>query len=152
MSKQSLTLIEDDDNDEFFVTHALRQAGVDAEIAVAHNRSEFVALLNDQPPDLVICDSSVPGLSALEALHLLKARSPQSEFILSSGALDPKKVDALLEAGALDCFSKDQLDQVGTLAVRAMQRASLRSESRLIEKKATALQPLPIGLRETGDG
>jgi signal transduction histidine kinase/DNA-binding NarL/FixJ family response regulator len=145
MPRQSLALIEDDDNDEFFVTNALRQAGVEAEIAVAHNRGEFLALLNDQPPDLVICDSSVPGLSAIDALQLLKARSPQSEFILSSGVLDPKKVDALLEAGALECFSKDQLDQVGTLAARAMERASQRSRNGGLERENSELRQINHG-------
>lgn len=140
MSNRSLALIEDDDNDEFFVTRALRQAGVEATISVAHNRSEFLALLNDRAPDLVISDSSVPGLSALDALQLLKAHSPQSDFILSSGTLDPTNVNTLLTAGALSCFSKDQLSQVGTLAALAMERAKWRERCEAAEKENAGLR------------
>jgi DNA-binding NarL/FixJ family response regulator len=61
----------------------------------------FLARLNDQPPpDVVLMDIGLPGLSGIHAIHLIKERYPQVNIIMLTVYMDSRKVFDSLCAGA----------------------------------------------------
>ncbi len=56
--------------------------------------------------DLLIADVRLPGISGLELMDKLKARSPEAKVILVSGVTDPKLRQQVAQAGADAFFFK----------------------------------------------
>jgi two-component system KDP operon response regulator KdpE len=124
-------------DDESQITRVLRAAlsaqGYD--VRVANDPDEGLRLFHDWPPDLVITDLMMPGVSGVEVTRTIRARSVIPILVLSVREHERSKVEAL-DAGADDYITKPFSIQ----ELLARVRAHLR---RAPERTATAL--------ETGD-
>jgi two-component system KDP operon response regulator KdpE len=124
-------------DDESQITRVLRAAlsaqGYD--VRVANDPDEGLRLFHDWPPDLVITDLMMPGISGVEVTRAIRARSVIPVLVLSVREHERAKVEAL-DAGADDYVTKPFSIQ----ELLARVRAHLR---RAPERTATAL--------ETGD-
>ncbi len=100
-------LIVDDDDLVRKVTHMMLHE-IGAEVIVhARNGREALALLKDNPPDMIICDWSMPEMDGLELLRVCKhdAALRDIPFIMSSGEALRAKIREVEEAGA-DAYIK----------------------------------------------
>ena len=79
---------------ETYLTEAFPQA----QVQVAGNGREALALVATAPPDLVLLDAVMPHLDGLEATRRIKARWPQVRVVAL--VLDFSQRDLALEAGA----------------------------------------------------
>jgi two-component system KDP operon response regulator KdpE len=124
-------------DDESQITRVLRAAlsaqGYD--VRVANDPDEGLRLFHDWPPDLVITDLMMPGVSGVEVTRTIRARSVIPILVLSVREHERSKVEAL-DAGADDYITKPFSIQ----ELLARVRAHLR---RAPERTATAI--------ETGD-
>lgn len=85
-----ILLVEDSADDAAFFTHALKEAGLSAQVRVARDGAEALALLfgdgnagDETPllrPRLIVLDLKLPKVSGLEVLHRLKA-DPHTQTI-----------------------------------------------------------------------
>lgn len=71
---------------------------------------------------LVISDSSVPRLGVLEALHITHAVDPALPFIVVSGAFREQVARDVMCAGAADWVTKNDLDRLGPVVCRELER------------------------------
>ena len=77
-------------------------------------------------PDVVLVDYRLPELDGVETTAAIRAVCPRAAVVILSAAADSVEVDALLEAGAVACLSKDrELDEI----VAAIRTAAGRSVS-----------------------
>ena len=60
--------------------------------------------------DLIISDSSLPGFDGAAALTLAKKQFPDVPFVFCSGHFVGEKKTQMLNRGATDYFSKDDLE------------------------------------------
>jgi DNA-binding NarL/FixJ family response regulator len=75
-------------------------------------------------PDVVVMDYRLPGLDGVEATRAVLAASPLSAVVCLSAMASPRELDALQEAGAVECLSKDaELDDIVYSIRRAAGRA-----------------------------
>ena len=88
-----------------------------------------LALSAEHPPDIVILDLGLPGLSGMEVISGLRAWSTAPIIVLSARVGDPDKI-AALDAGADDYVTKPF--SIGELLARV--RAALRRASPLEEE------------------
>lgn len=80
MSKQGpILLIEDDEDDQLFISQAIRSLNVVNPIEVFHNGQEALEYLEvtQRQPFLILCDINMPLLNGLE----LRAKINQSEYL-----------------------------------------------------------------------
>jgi two-component system, OmpR family, KDP operon response regulator KdpE len=121
-------------DDESQITRVLRAAlsaqGYD--VRVANDPDEGLRLFHDWPPDLVITDLMMPGISGVEVTRTIRARSVIPVLVLSVREHERSKVEAL-DAGADDYVTKPFSIQ----ELLARVRAHLR---RAPERTATALE------------
>jgi DNA-binding NarL/FixJ family response regulator len=92
--------------------------------AVGDGRSA-IAACRELDPDVVLMDYRLPELNGVEATAAIRACSDASVVVLTATA-DESELDALLDAGAVTCLTKDsELEEI----VGAIRRASIRGAS-----------------------
>lgn len=99
--------IEDSQVNISVMRHVFRQLpGID--LLIAEDAETGLALINKTPPNLVLMDINLPGMSGLEALHQLKSNPNTAAIpvIGVSAAAAPQDVEAGLTAGFLAYLTK----------------------------------------------
>jgi two-component system response regulator PilR (NtrC family) len=121
-------LIVDDDN---AIRDTLYELFSEEHLCHAANTAEkALALLREQSYDVVLTDISMPGLSGVELLGLVRQSQPDTPVIVISGIDDQTHAEGLKRLGAFDYILKPfRLDVVESSVARALEQSKHRSES-----------------------
>jgi len=76
-------------------------------VAEAGSGDEALRLLDAAQPDVVLMDLMMPGLSAAETIHRLRARLPDCNVIVFTSFGEEGALRATLQAGAIGYLLKD---------------------------------------------
>jgi len=91
-----------------------------ASVADGSDAAETCARLE---PDVVLMDYRMPGLDGVQATAAVRAASPTTRILCLTAAADPHEQEALLEAGAVACLSKnEEFDAIVAAIYRAAGR------------------------------
>jgi DNA-binding NarL/FixJ family response regulator len=89
-------------------------------VASVGSGSEAVAAAEQHSPDVVLMDYRLPGLDGVQATRAVLDAAPHVAVVCLTASANLREVDALYEAGAVACLSKDQeLDEI----IAAIRRA-----------------------------
>jgi two-component system, NarL family, response regulator DesR len=89
-------------------------------VASVGSGSEAVAAAQEHSPDVVLMDYRLPGLDGVQATRAVLEAAPEVAVVCLTASANLREVDALYEAGAVACLSKDQeLDEI----IAAIRRA-----------------------------
>jgi DNA-binding NarL/FixJ family response regulator len=115
-----LVLVED--NDVFREALELllgRHADIEI-VGAAADGVEAVELCTREQPDVVLLDYRLPALDGVQAARAIRHASPGAAVVCLSASASARETQALYEAGAVECLTKDrELDEI----VAAVQRA-----------------------------
>ena len=90
-------------------------------VGAAEDGSDAVVLARDLRPDVVLMDYRLPGMDGVEATAAVLQAYPGAAVIGLTASANVRERDALREAGAVACLSKDDdLDEI----VAAIHRAA----------------------------
>jgi two-component system KDP operon response regulator KdpE len=121
-------------DDEAQITRVLRAAlsaqGYD--VRTANDPEEGLQVFRDWPPDLVITDLMMPGISGVEVCRAIRSKGPTPVLVLSVREHERSKVEAL-DAGADDYVTKPFGIQEVLARVRAHLRRAPERETAAIE-------------------
>jgi DNA-binding NarL/FixJ family response regulator len=82
-------------------------------VASVESGSEAVAAAQEHSPDVVLMDYRLPGLDGVQATRAVRDAAPEVAVVCLTASANLREVDALYEAGAVACLSKDQeLDEI----------------------------------------
>ena len=82
-------------------------------VASVGDGSEAVAACDKHAPQVVLMDYRLPGLDGVEATRALREACPGVIVVCLTASANMRERDALLEAGAVRCLTKDQeLDDI----------------------------------------
>ncbi|MFH1060678.1 MAG: response regulator [Pseudomonadota bacterium] len=105
------------------------------DVCTATNGADALALLDQQPVDVVVLDVKMPGMSGLEVIRQLKKNHPLVEVIMLTGHANLEASIEGMEAGAFDYLLKPaQIDELVYKIQDAFQKKTLQ------EKKIAALR------------
>ena len=79
---------------------------------------EAVKTIGDSPPDLVITDISLPGVSGLELVKTLKSRHPELPVLVVSMHEETLDAERALRAGAMGYVMKQEPAKTVKAAIR----------------------------------
>jgi DNA-binding response OmpR family regulator len=98
MSKRILA-VDDEIDVLLIVKTALQSEGFQVE--TANNGKDALALAKETPPDLVLLDVMMPGLSGFDVLRELKAYEPTSTIpvIMLTGVSEKSKIQEAIMSG-----------------------------------------------------
>jgi PAS domain S-box-containing protein len=128
-----ILVLEDLASDAELMTYELRQAKLDYTYRRATTREQFLAVLHEERPDVILSDFHLPGFDGLEALALAQAKHPEVPFIFVSGAMGEEVAIESLKRGATDYVLKDRLSRLGPAVKRALRESEERQERRQAE-------------------
>jgi two-component system response regulator DesR len=98
------------------------RADVEIVAAVGDGHEAVPAVLQHRP-DVVLMDYRLPGLDGVQATAAVRAACPDSAVVCLTASANAREVEALYEAGAAACLTKDQeLEEI----VDAIKRAACR--------------------------
>jgi DNA-binding NarL/FixJ family response regulator len=81
-----------------------------AALADGHDVVDVCRILE---PDVVVMDYRLPGLDGVQATRAVREAAPAVAVVCLTASANLREVDALFEAGAVACLSKDQeLDEI----------------------------------------
>ena len=88
---------------------------------MAETAEQAMKWLETEKYDVVLTDISMPGLSGVELLSLLRQRQPSTPVIIISGLIDQEHARGLIKIGAFDYLIKPfRLDAVEKSVRRAL--------------------------------
>jgi CheY-like chemotaxis protein len=95
-----------DDEEEFraVLEEFVRKQGYRARTAA--NGRDGLRLIREDPPDVMLLDIHMPGLSGLDALNAIREASPNVKVIMVSGTTDFELAKETLARGAFDFVPK----------------------------------------------
>jgi len=87
--------------------------------SVGEGQKAVEAVLEHRP-DVIVMDYRLPGIDGVQATRAVRDAAPAVAVVCLTASANLREVDALYEAGAVACLSKDQeLDEI----VAAIRRA-----------------------------
>jgi DNA-binding NarL/FixJ family response regulator len=86
-------------------------------VASVADGTQAVPACREHRPDVVVMDYRLPGLDGVEATKAVLATCPGTSVVVLTASANLREMDALKDAGAVACLTKDQdLDViVGTI-------------------------------------
>lgn len=130
----TILLIDDEEKLRQLLARILQLEGY--QLLQAGNIRQGLQVLQQQEVDVVICDVKLPDADGVEAVKLIRERSPQSEIILLTAYGNiPDGVQAI-KNGAFDYITKgDDNDKIIPLVARANERSQLHKRISQLEAR-----------------
>ena len=119
MEKMRVLLV--DDETEFVSALAERLSLRGYETRTAASGEEALGKIDQSPPDVVLLDMLMPGMSGMEVLKRIKQDHPQVKVILLTGRGSWDGIQGVRE-GAYDCLMKPiQIEELMQIMASAME-------------------------------
>ena len=78
----------------------------------AGTAEEALVRIGTEPPQLVLVDINLPGMSGIELIARLAEQHPYVKCVVVSAYAEPERVRAAMEAGARGFVSKDEPSKI----------------------------------------
>ena len=123
MIKKPFVLVVDDEPPIVRLVQ-LRLEADDMQVRTAHRGEDALAILDDEPVDLVVLDVTMPGMDGFETLRHIRSRSNVPVIMLTARTLDVDKLRGLT-SGADDYVTKPfNPDELSARIAAILRRAS----------------------------
>jgi len=129
----SLFVVDDEDIARDGISLALKQHYDVKSFGTAEDALDAIV---EEPPDLVLLDIGLPGMSGIEALDKIKSEHPDLLVIMITAYEDVQTVVSAMKLGAYDYIVKP-LDMNGLIITvrNALDTIALKKEFRLLQQK-----------------
>ncbi|PJZ77661.1 hybrid histidine kinase/response regulator LvrB [Leptospira neocaledonica] len=119
MKTLKFLFLEDSSTDLELIQRELKRGGVEYIPVHVQDRDEYLKAIEDEKPDFIFSDYSLPNFDGLSALTIAKEQCPSTPFIFVSGTYGEEAAIQTLTRGATDYVLKDRLVKL----VPALRRA-----------------------------
>ncbi|HYV26890.1 MAG TPA: response regulator [Candidatus Eisenbacteria bacterium] len=120
-----ILIVEDNPADAFRVIHHLRKGGIDFRSERVETREDFVRILQEDPPDVILSDHGLPSFDGFTALELVRKQHRKIPFIFVAGSNDQAMMIEIFEAGAAGYVYKNQIGDLVPTIHRALAEVEL---------------------------
>lgn len=131
--KLKVLILEDVASDAELMLYELSEAGMQFNSECASDKESFIRALEESPPDIILCDYSLPSFDGLSAMKISLEKYPDVPFIFVSGALGEERAIELLKEGATDYVLKHRLSRLAPAVARALNEAQARINQKKME-------------------
>jgi DNA-binding NarL/FixJ family response regulator len=95
------------------------RADIDVVASIADG-ADAVAACRQHHPEVVLMDYRLPGMDGVQATAAVRHAFPEIAVVCLTASANSREIDALYEAGAAECLTKDQeLDVIVDAVLRA---------------------------------
>ncbi len=137
MRSLRLLIAEDSDDDFLLMQQALQRHGLIFEATRITNADQLRRALESSDWDIILCDFSMEGFDALEALEIIRDTGLDIPVIIVSGTIGEEVAVETLKQGANDYILKQNLTRLGPAVEHELRDAGDRRQRRLVEAFST---------------
>ncbi len=138
--KINLLLVEDNRDDVEIITHEIKKAGFDAEVFWTDQWDKVEKQIKKEAPDILITDYRLENFTGDDVLSLVKKYKPEIPVIVVSAALPDDVALKVIQRGALDYISKNQLSKLGFAIYRALENIKYRKQINTLLKESIEIR------------
>ena len=137
MIKKRILVVDDDESLRWVTQAQLQQSGYEVNAAASGN--EGLASIRQAPPDLVITDLMMPGMSGLDLLRKIRADYPEILVIVVTAFGTVETAVEAMKAGAYDYVTKPvNMDELRLIVSRGLEHLDLKEEVRQLRSNLDA--------------
>ena len=126
--------LEDRPSDADLIARALEKDGINFESSVVDTSKGFLEGLEEFQPDLIIVDYTLPSFTGMEAIKLVRERTPSTPIIICTGTISEEVAVECIKAGASDYVLKENLTRLGVAVKGALEKKQAREDRGRAEK------------------
>jgi PAS domain S-box-containing protein/putative nucleotidyltransferase with HDIG domain len=163
MKKKELRIliIEDVPSDAELLEFQLRKEGMEFISERVETEENFLKMLREFKPDLILSDYSLPHFDGMTALRLTQELAPTTPFILVTGSMNEETAVECMKAGAADYIIKDHIIRIVPSIKAAFEKIRVAGEKEKARKDLkesegryrSLFERVPVGLyRTTSEG
>lgn len=147
-----ILIVEDVPTDAELEFRELRRGGLDCVMQRAETNEEFLRMLDEFEPDVILSDFSLPAFDGLTALDTARKMRPDTPFLFVSGTIGEERAIESLKRGATDYILKTNLRRLVPAVRRALQDVEERAARREAERRLKeSEQRFQMAARATND-
>ena len=159
--KLRILIVEDVPSDAELLQFQLRKGGMEFISERVETKEDFLKMLREFKPDLILSDYFLPHFDGMTALRLTQELAPTTPFILVTGSLNEETAVECIKAGAADYILKDHIIRIVSAIKAAFEKIRLAGEKEKAEKERkeseerhrSLFERVPVGLyRTTSEG
>lgn len=142
-NRLQILVIDDDDAQVRLLANVVgRTFGGRVDMTAMTDAAEALRWIENCPPDVVLSDLDMPGVSGLDLLRAAKSRKLEAQVILVTGVSSPTFLREAIESGAADYLLKP-LDPCALVAVieQAIERIGRWRQALVGSSSAAACSP-----------
>lgn len=148
-----ILILEDNPTDVEMLLRVLEKAKFQFHSRYAMTKAEYLAMLDERIPDLILSDNSMLGFDASEALEIYHQRNLSVPFILVTGTVSEEFAAGIIKQGADDYFLKDRLTRLPSAIENALaKRKANQKNIETIEKLRDSEKNLSSIFENTSEG
>ena len=133
MTNYSVFVVDDEGVSREGVTLALKK---EYQVQAFASAEAVIDALETDPPDLILLDIGLPGMSGVEALKVIKEKNPEIIVIMITAYEDLETVISAMKLGAYDYVVKPlKMDSLIANVRVALETISMRKEIQMLHEK-----------------
>ena len=134
-SRLRILLLEDNPTDAELNERVLRKAGIEFDSLSVDTLNGFVAALDEFHPDIILADYKLLGFDGLQALDIVRERSPDLPCIFVTGTMGEEKAVEAVKRGASDYILKDRLARLPIAVQHTLEEQKTKQQHRESEER-----------------
>ncbi len=134
IEKLKVLILEDSVYDAELIEYELRHEGLEFTSTIVETEETFIQGLNENPPDIILADHSLPSFNGISALEIVKKKNPEIPFFFVSGKIGEEFAVEMIKNGATDYIFKNNLSKLVPAIQRALEEAKERAERKKAEE------------------
>ncbi|MEP2448903.1 MAG: PAS domain-containing protein [Balneola sp.] len=124
-----ILIVEDNLHDLELILNRLKKCSFAWSYEHCDNEKEFKELLKKEQFDFIICDYNLPSFSCIQALKIARSNIADIPFFIVSGFIgEDQAVELIVENGATDFISKNNLSRLSYSITRERKNLDARRE------------------------
>lgn len=135
----NILILEDNLDDLGLVKRELEKLDGELIIRSTDNKTDFIKLLNEELPNILLSDYKLPDFNGKEAYDILRDLNPDIPFILVSGSIGEKAAIDLLVYGMNDYILKDNLIKLAPAIKREIKEYKNILDTKFIQEELLRL-------------
>lgn len=141
-----ILILEDVPEDVDLIKFQFDDFEQDLEFATCFTKSEYLQLLHNFKPDVILSDFNMPNFDGLEALQLYRQNERLEPFIFVTGSLGEENAVASIKSGATDFITKEKIDQLPVAIIKALREAETKRQNLAYEAQIKAINTFNAAL------
>ena len=133
-------IVEDSQNDCDLLLGVLDRGGYQVTHKRVCNAVTLLAVLEEEPWDIVISDYSMPGFKGTDALAMIRNKGLDIPFVFLSGTIGEEIAVNAMRAGAQDYVIKGNAARLLPVIQRELREAEARRERKEMERRVRQLE------------